>query len=293
MSRRPFKARTADGPMMFPALEMSFGEQQRITTDPDAVRRLPPAVRLTVRAMAWRPLRSMMARALDKQTPGLWGGMVARKRYTDDEVADALAAGIGQFVILGAGFDTRAFRLIAPAGATAFEVDLPENSVRKAKLLQRLFGRVPERVELVGMDLETDDLWKCLVAQGFTPELPAMFVMEAVTQYLQADAVDRVFTALAKACPSSRLAFTYIRSDFLAGTRLYGWDRAYKQWVVQDKVWRFGLSPAAVGDFLRRYGWAEREQVGFEEYAARYFRPAGRHLAAIDIERFVAAEKID
>lgn len=278
---------------MFSALEMSNTEDQRITNDPYAYRMLSPALRMTVRAMAWRPLRSFMTRALDKQTPGLWGGMVARKRYADDQVSDALTAGIRQFVILGAGFDTRAFRLIAPAGARAFEVDLPENSRRKAAELHRLFNRIPEHVELVGADFETHDLSNCLAVHGFQPELATMYLMEAVTQYLRPETVDRVFTAFAEAPSSSRLAFTYIRSDFLDGSRLCGWDKAYQKWVVEDEVWRFGLSPAAVGDFLGRYGWSEREQVGCKEYEARYFRPAGRQLAAIDIERFVSAEKID
>src|SRR5215207_5049786 len=242
MSRRTFKARSADGPMMFPALEMHYPETQRITEDAFAIRMLSPVVRLTVWSMAWRPLRNLIARSLDKQMPGLWGGMVARKRYADDQVAEALASGIKQSVILGAGYDTRAFRLIAPAGARAFEVDLPDNVVRKKAILKRLFDQVPERVELVPVDFETDDLADSLAAHGLRPELPTMYVIEAVTQYLTEDAINRVFTAIAKAPPSSRLIFTYIRRDFLDGNQLYGWDKAYKQWVVDDKVWRYGLS---------------------------------------------------
>lgn len=291
MRRRPFKARSADGPMMFPALEMRYPERQRIIADEFAVRMLSPALRITVRTVGWRPLRNLLERALDKQLPGIWGGMVARKRYADDQVADALAAGISQFVVLGAGFDTRAFRLIAPSGADAFEVDLPDNVERKKEILERLFERVPEHVTLVPVDFETNDLVDSLAAHGLQSERPTMYIIEAVTQYLTEAAIDRLFTALATAPASSRLIFTYIRRDFLDGQQLDGWDKAYKQWVVNDRVWRFGLSPTSVGDFLQRYGWTEREQVGHDEYRARYFEPAGRDLAAIDIERFVLAVK--
>lgn len=287
MSRRTFKARSADGPMMFSAMEMHYPEARRITRDEFAIRMLSPAVRMAVRAAAWRPI----ARSLDKQLPGLWGGMAARKRYADDRVAEALAAGIKQFVILGAGVDTRAFRLVAPAGADAFEVDLPENSAPKQAILERLFGQVPSHVALVPVDFETDDLEDSLATHGFRPEVPTMYVMEAVTQYLTGDAIDRLFTALSKAPASSRLIFTYVRREFLEGKELYGWDKAYKKWVVEDKVWRFGLYPSAVGDFLERYGWSVRDHAGAEEYRARYFEPAGRNLTAIDGERFVSAEK--
>jgi methyltransferase (TIGR00027 family) len=292
MSRRAFKARSADGPMMFPALEMHYREPQRIIEDEFAIRMLSPAIRMAVRAMAWRPLRNLIARSLDKQMPGLWGGMTARKRYADDQVAEALASGIKQFVILGAGFDTRAFRLTAPAGADTFEVDLAENTARKRAMLARLFGQVPKHIELVPVDFETDDVEDSLAAHGFRPELPTMYGIEAVTQYLTEDAINRLFTALSKAPVSSRLIFTYIRREFLEGKELYGWDKAYQQWVVRDNAWRYGLSPTAVGAFLERYGWTERDHVGSDEYRARYFEPAGRNLAAIDIERFVLAEKV-
>jgi methyltransferase (TIGR00027 family) len=292
MTRRTFEARSADGPMLFPALEMHFPETQRIAEDEFAIRMLSPAVRMTARAMAWRPLRDLIARSLDKQMPGLWGGVVARKRYADDQTADALASGIKQFVILGAGFDTRSFRLIAPAGADSFEVDLPDNSARKRAMLERLFGDVPSHVVLIPADFETDDLQDCLAAKGFWPDMPTMYVMEAVTQYLTEDAIDRLFTALSKAPPASRLIFTYLRREFLEGKELHGWDKAYKQWVVDDKVWRYGVAASAVGDFLAGYGWAERDHVGSDDYRLRYFDPAGRDLPAIDIERFVAAEKV-
>ncbi|OBI52055.1 hypothetical protein A5707_12740 [Mycobacterium kyorinense] len=291
MTRRALKARSADAPMLFPALEMHYPRGQRVSDDEFAIRMLSPGLRMAAHAMAWQPLRGLLARSVDKQMPGFWGGVVARKRYADEQVVDALSAGIKQFVILGAGFDTRAFRLIARAGADAFEVDLPENSARKKALIERLFGGVPASIELVAVNLETGDLENSLVTQGFQSNQPTMYVIEAVTPYLSHDAIARVFAVLAKAPTSSRLVFTYILREFLEGKQLYGWDKAYQRWVVKEGIYRFGLSPAGVGDFLRQYGWTECEQVGSAEYRARYFEPAGRDLTGIDVERFVAAQK--
>ena len=292
MRRRALKARTADAPMLFPALEMHYPKGQRVIEDEFAIRMLSRGFRMAVRAMAWQPLRDLITRSVDKQMPGFWGGIVARKRYADDQVADALSSGIKQFVILGAGFDTRAFRLIARSGADAFEVDLPENTARKKALIERLFGEVPASIELVAVNLETGDLENSLAAHGFRREQPTMYVIEAVTPFLSQDAIARVFAVLAKAPASSRLIFTYTLREFLEGKQLYGWDKAYKRWVVKERIYQFGLSPTGVGDFLQQYGWTEREQVGSEEYRARYFEPAGRNLTGIGVERFVSAEKV-
>jgi hypothetical protein len=76
------------------------------------------------------------------------------------------------------------------------------------------------------------------------------------------------------------MIFTFVRKDFLDGSALQGWDRAYRRWVVEDKVWTFGLDPNDVGPTLAEFGWTER-----------HFLPAGRDLAAIGIERLVYAEK--
>lgn len=289
--RRPFKAQSADGPMMFPALEMHYPREQRICDDPDAITMLSPVLRGTVKAMRARWLQERLARSLAKQTPGLWGGMVARKRYADDQTTAALRAGIRQFVVLGAGFDTRAFRLIAASGADAYEVDLPGNTARKEEILRRRFGRIPEHVTLVPVDFETDDLATSLTARGFQPDRPTMFVLEAVTQYLTEEAAAQLFAYLGTAPVTSRLIFTYVRKDFLDGDAMYGWDAAYRKWVVRDRTWTYGLDPSAVGELLEKYGWSEVEQMGAEEYRTRYFEPAGRDLVAMDIERFASAEK--
>nr|WP_273377692.1 SAM-dependent methyltransferase [Actinopolymorpha pittospori] len=172
----------------------------------------------------------MIGRSVAKQLPGLWGGMVGRKRYADDMVTDALEAGIGQFVILGAGFDTRSFRLIAPAGAKAFEVDLPDNIARKQRLLEKRFGQVPRHVTLMATDFETDDLTERLAASGFEPDASSMYVVEAITQYLTQDAAQRLFSFLATAPAASRLIFTYIDQNFLDGRDLDGWESVHRKW---------------------------------------------------------------
>lgn len=291
MAKRPPAAQTALGPMVIAAVEQHLPAAQRVVHDDLAVRFLPLGMRLMVRACGWRPLRDLGTKAPEKQAPGAWGGMLGRKRYADDKVTEALDAGIAQVVILGAGLDTRAYRLVAPAGVPAFEVDLPANVAYKRERLQAIYDRVPEHVTLIPVDFETADLADSLAANGFQTGKPTMFVWEAVTQYLKEPGIRKTLEFLSKAATGSRLIFTYVLKDFLDGANFYGAERMYRNAVVKYGIWHFGIDPADVDALLRGYGWVEREQVGRDEYVARYLEPAGRDLPVMQIERFVHAEK--
>ncbi len=292
MAKRPPAAQTAFGPMVIAAAEQHHPEAQRLLSDELAIRLLPPGLRLTARACRWRFVRNFLINATDKKAPGMWGGMLCRKRYADDKVTEAVDAGIGQVVILGAGLDTRAYRLAAPAGVPTFELDLPANIAGKQERLRAIYGGVPEHVTLIPVDFETGDLADSLAANGFRTESPAMFVWEAVTQYLTEDGVRRTLAFLAKAAAGSRLVFTYVRADFLDGTNFYGAEKIYQDMTRKHDVWHFGIGPEHVDSLLREYGWAEREQVGTSEYIARYVEPAGRDLPVSEIERFTYAERL-
>jgi methyltransferase (TIGR00027 family) len=291
MAKRSPVAQTAFGPMVIAAVEQHHPDQQRVIRDDLAIRFLPWGMRLMAHACRWGWLRKAIIKASEKQAPGAWGGMLGRKRYADDQVTEALEAGVSQVVILGAGLDTRAYRLVAPAGAAAYELDLPENVAYKRERLQSIFGGVPDHVTLVPIDFGTDDLAEALADNGFRIDRPAMFVWEAVTQYLSDAAVRKTLEVLAKAAPGSRTIFTYVPKDFLDGKNFYGAEKMYQEFVVKYHVWHYGLMPDQVSELLSEYSWVEREQVGADEYLARYLQPLGRPMPVMAIERFVSAAK--
>jgi methyltransferase (TIGR00027 family) len=291
MSVRPAAARTAFGPMVIAACEQTLPPHQRLFDDPDAIRMLPAAHRLIVGACRWRPAYRMLARATDRQARGLWDGLLCRKRYADDQVRAALADGIGQFLFLGAGFDTRSYRLIEPAGARSFETDLAATITDKRRRVAAAYGGSPHHTALIPLDLETGDLGAELAGAGFDGGARTMVVWEAVTQYLTGDGVRRTLSALSSLPPGSRLIFTYLRRDFLDGEHDYGAATARERFVVKHRIWRFGLLPAEVAGLLAGYGWTEREQLGPDEYAVRYPGPHDRDRTASPIERFVSADR--
>jgi methyltransferase (TIGR00027 family) len=232
-----------------------------------------------------------MIRASEKSAPGIWGGLMCRKRYIDEKLIESIDH-IDAVVDLGAGFDTRAYRLPALANMPVWEVDQPENIGPKQARLRKLLGEVPTHVKLVPIDFDREELEAVLATYGYSAEMRTFFILEAVTQYLTETAIRTTFDFLARAARGSRLAFTYVRKDFLDGQIMYGQEHLYKQYVLRDKVWIFGMHPEGVVNFLELYGWRVIEHLGYEELAERYVKPTGRELASTPIERMVYAEKL-
>lgn len=280
-------AGTALGPMLIAALECR--EPHPALRDELAGPMLPAAGRMMAAAGRAAPVRRWLFTVGERTMPGLWGSLVCRKRYIDDALADAVESGVDAVLILGAGMDTRAYRPPLAGAVPVLEVDQPINVGRKRAALHRVFGRVPDGVTLLPVDLGRHDLGAALAHQGFALDRRLFVIWEAVTQYLTADDVAATLDVLSGAGAGSRLAFTYVRRDFLDGTNLYGAARAHRNFVRRQRLWTFGLHPDGVAGLLAEHGWSEVEQVGPAEYAGRYL--ASRGLAASEIERAVLAER--
>lgn len=278
-------------PIAVVATEQSFPKEERVVDDPLALRMLPPGVRLIVRLMWIGWLRDWVIGKSEKTDPGLWGDFLVRKRYIDDRLRAACGQ-IEAVVNLGAGFDTRAYRLPAISHLPVWEVDQQRNIVAKEKRLNEIFGKVPSRVRLVAIDFDTEDLAATLTSNGYLSVTRTFFVWEAVSQYLTEQGVRKAFDFLAQAPKGSCLAMSYVRKDFLDGRNLYGWEAAYKRFVT-GKMWHFGMEPEAAPGFLREYGWELIEDVGYDQLARRSPELSHRRLAATPVERMVYAEKLE
>jgi methyltransferase (TIGR00027 family) len=186
--------------------------------------------------------------------------VLCRKRYITTGWPN-LAAGIQAVVILGAGLDTRAYRLPALSAMPVFEVDLPENIAYKRNILQKLYGGVPGHVALVPLDFDRQDLASALASQGYNLEDRSFFIWEAVTQYLSEDGIHKTMRFLSQAKAGSRLVFTYILKDFIDGKALYGLDALYQTYRVEKPLWHFGLKTDQVAAFLEQYAWKELSRL--------------------------------
>jgi len=282
-------ARTGIMPMALVAIEQYFPEAQRVVNDDLAARLLPPGAMMFVHLLRMRWLRDWIIGLSEKSNPGIWSGILCRKRYIDEKLA-ASRNEIEAVVNLGAGFDTRLYRLPELSGLPVWEIDQRENIVAKEKRLRKALGAIPANFKLIPTDFDCDNLGSILAAQGYLGTKLTFFVWEAVTQYLTEQGVRTTFNWLANAAAGSRLAFTYVRKAFLDGRNSYGWESGYRRFVA-TKVWLFGMEPEDCPGFLTGYGWRIIEDVGYDELANRYVVP-GRGLASTGVERIVYAERV-
>jgi methyltransferase (TIGR00027 family) len=284
-------AQTAFGPIVLAAVEQHEPPDHRLVHDDLAAKFLPTGLRVLVRAARLGLLRRLMIGASERAGPGLWVNLACRKRFIDEKLDDALPE-IDALVILGAGLDTRPYRLARRSGIPVYEVDQPVNIERKKDVVRRVLGEAPPSVRLVAVDFERDDLADALAKAGHRGDDRTFFIAEGVTQYLTADAVYTTFAFLRDAAPASRLVFTYVRRDFIDGTNMYGARSAYRRFRERQQLWKFGLDPDEVSSVVAQYGWRLTEQAGPDYFLRNYVEPAGRNLGASQLEWTAYAEKI-
>jgi methyltransferase (TIGR00027 family) len=145
-------------------------------------------------------------------TAGLRAAMAARGRFVEDLVAERVAAGVEQYVLLGAGLDTFAQRRPDLTGQVqVFEVDRPGPQAWKQRRLASSGLDVPDSVRFVPVDFEAaDDWWQQLVGAGFDPARPAVVASTGVSMYLTEEANTATLKQLARLAPGSTLAMTFL-----------------------------------------------------------------------------------
>lgn len=290
MVKRNPVAQTAFGPMVLAAVEQHEAPGQRLVDDDLAARFLPAGLRWLVAATRFPAVRRLLIGVSEWSGPGLWTNMACRKHYIDDKLDGALGD-VDAVVLLGAGLDTRAYRLARRSRIPVFEVDQPVNIARKASAVRRTLGTLPRSVRLVPLDFERDDVLTELAEQGYRTDYRVFFVWEGVTQYLTEDAVRATLEGLRAAAPGSRLVFTYVRRDFIDGFNRYGTRTLYRSVRQRRQLWHFGLRTEDVAAFLDQYGWRLLEQAGPDEFVRDYVEPTGRNLPASALEWSAYAEK--
>ncbi len=232
-------------------------------------------------------LATMLAGEIEGIAPGLQGSQVCRTRYIDDAVLAALGRGFTQVAIIGAGYDTRAYRLPGMDAVRVVEFDLPTTLKHKRHALEKHFGTLPEHVTYAELDLESPDAASALANAGIAPSEPALVICEGVTQYVSAEAVGRLLEAMGTLCAGSELVFTYVLEGVVRERD--GFADAAQSLARGGPKWIFGLKPDRVPSLLEQYGLSLVEDVGAGEFKERYLAPIDRRLSVSAYERIVRA----
>jgi methyltransferase (TIGR00027 family) len=272
------------------ALETYHHRASRLVDDPFAMRFLPPVHRFLVHLLRIPVLGPFLLSKRERQIPGVMGNLLCRTRFIDETLCEAQRAGIKQLVILGAGLDSRAYRLRDDA-VQVFEVDHPATQAWKQSRVMR--SCPVKQVIFVPFDFETQELTEIMSSSGFQTEVVSIFIWEGVTQYINAEAVDRTFAYLADASTTdSLLVFTYIHKGILDGSvQLPGAKEFLAELESQGEPWVFGIDPAELSGFLAERGFTLLEDVGAHEYRTRFLQPLGRKIDLFEGERVAVARR--
>lgn len=141
---------------------------------------------------------------------------LCRAAYTEQALKTAVLTGTKQYVILGAGMDTFAFReLEFLSKYRVFEVDHPLTQADKLERITRAGWTVPDNLTFVPMDFTKDSLMERLIAAGFDPSVKSFFSWLGVTYYLSAEAIGKTLSELSSLCADgSTLVFDYPDENF-------------------------------------------------------------------------------
>lgn len=273
------------------ALEDSERPGRRLFEDPLA-RRFVTGRLAVVCALRQLPVVGRIAPSLYDWVAGPCprASAIARTRFIDDAVCRSVADGIREVVLLGAGFDTRAYRLACMTSVDLFEVDHEDTQRRKVRVLTGLEKQI-ERVRYVACDFERQAFDRPLLDAGYRADLRSMFVWEGVTNYLSPQTVEAMFDLLAELMAArSVLAFTYVDRAALSPATAHRFPEA-KQWTrsvaAAGEPWRSGFNPVEVESFLADAGFSVECDRSTREIGEELFGAVGRRERGSEMYRVV------
>lgn len=270
MLPRMAASRTAEYVALYRALETSERRREPLFRDPFAAHFLADSHAVALRLANLPGARGLLERYADWRAPGARTSAIGRTRFIDDVVRAEIARGTTQLVILGAGYDTRAHRLPELEDAAVFEVDRPETQQEKRRRIAGLAG-ARESVHYVAVDFQKDDLGERLEAAGWRADRPSVFIWEGVTNYLDEAAVAAVLGRVGRTATGGAIVFTYIHRGVLDGSQRFdGADKLVDNVRRLGEPWRFGLVPAELAAYVARFGLQLEQDLGADEYRARY-----------------------
>jgi methyltransferase (TIGR00027 family) len=198
--------------------------------------------------------------------------MAARSRYAEDELACAVAQGVAQYVILGAGLDTFAYRN-PHAGVRVFEVDHPATQAWKRERLLAAKIAIPESLTFVPIDFEQQTLGAGLQLCGFNASQPAFFSWLGVTPYLTREACMTTLSWIATMPPVSGVVFDFAvdRALLNAGQRM-ALEALSKRVAAAGEPLQLFFDPAKLRDELKSLGFRRTEFLQGAQINARYFQ---------------------
>jgi methyltransferase (TIGR00027 family) len=249
--------------------------------------------KLTLFQMKFKFIRDMEIMLSELMTKGTFGSLICRTKYIDDSLIAAMANGIDQLVILGAGLDTRPYRIVGINDIKVIEVDLPIMQNIKKEKIKKYLGAFPSNITFTPIDFNSQTLDEVLNIQELNFSKPIFFIWEGVTPYISDEGVKNTLEFISKASSGSIIVFSYVLKSVINKTSdIPGADDLLNYFESKGQSWIFGLEPSNLIEFLEQFNLTLVEDIDASYYQENYLKPLKRDLAVSKIERIAYAKII-
>jgi len=278
------------------ALTVAFCRALATFDSRDEIRGPDTLAELFVAEESRASLKDPAARAwLIEKFGGTYEYFIARTLYGDRVLLEALNDRLPQVVLVGAGYDSRAYRFRdSLRGTRVFELDALPTQRRKKQLLDGAGLQPPSQLTLVPINFETQAPAEVLMRAGFDPRKKTLFLWEGVSYYLSADAVEATFTFIREnSAPGSTVCFDYMvqapdmQNRYGVKVVLDSWRKAYTAEHV-----RFGVDEGAIETFLSQRGFRLIENLTTPEIEKRFLTLKDGSLAGHVVALFNLARAL-
>jgi methyltransferase (TIGR00027 family) len=286
-------SRTAMATALFRAIANKEFINNRFGSDNFAEYFLPFLLRFLIKTKRSR------TRIVQKAPSGIYEFIIARTQYFDHLFTDALNKPIPQIVLLGAGYDTRAYRFAKQNDNTRiFELDIGTTQSRKTDLLKKAKIVLPGNVEFVSIDFNKDSLEEVLANAGFDMYKQTLFLWEGVTYYLEPDSINTTLESIKRIShKGSAIAFDYLVKVPPEEThKYYGLKELLE---VMAKSYpsdrnKFSLEEGEIESFLKQRGFYVDEHLSNTEIEKKFLTDDNSLLIGHIVEtlRFVLASTV-
>lgn len=264
-------------------------EDERICYDPYAIRFISQEV-LDFATHNPEKYKAFVARN-ESLVPGASNSIVVRVRFFDDIVKSSINDGLEQLVILGAGYDTRAYRIEGLDKVKVFEVDHPATQSIKIEKITEIFGSLPDHVTYVPMDLELDKFGQQLLESGYNKSLKTLFIMEGLLMYLSPEIVDKILSFVVhNSGKDSAIIFDYIPLSVVDGTCELEAGQNWRNGVMAvGESFLFGINDGKIQSFLVQRGFKNIRNMDSEDYKKAYFHGKNKDRKVNSLSLFAYA----
>lgn len=237
---------------------------------------------------------SFMDWAMEQKGVGVSGFIAARTRAFDDFVLNEMRAGAKQYVILGAGLDSRAYRFADDMeNVKVFEVDHPLSQAVKKERVLKHFGSLPDHVHYVPVDFTKDNLLSALQSAGYDTALQTVFTFEGVTMYLNESSVKETLSfILEHSGLSSAVLFDYVYGEALNG-RMKNKVITHMnnlKFIFHESI-NFGIGMGLAEGFLRTIGFDLAEDFPPDKLYDLYLKPISPNRTISDVYALALGRK--